>query len=224
MIAITILSVVVIATVAAQYNNGIETGHNKLYGERDTKDEEKNLEINYEEENDYEVVEQEIIVAVAERPREVTTRNAPPRNNNEALSLLIEEPIAEPIEEQSQIIYMDASGMLSLVNAERANYGLHPLVWSHSLTESARIRASEITVLFSHTRPDGRAWNTVGNSVNGENIAARQRTIEIAFRAWMESPSHRENILSHDFRSIGISGVHSPSTEHTYYWVQLFGR
>jgi len=114
--------------------------------------------------------------------------------------------------------------MLSLINEARANYGLQPLMWSDSLTASARIRSREIAVSFSHTRPDGRSWHTVGASVAGENIAARQRTSEVAFRAWMESPSHRANILRADFTTVGVAGVNIPGSENTYHWVQLFGR
>ena len=238
MISIILLSIT--ATVVAQYGDGneMEIAVGKLYEEKNVEIECKGgiaLELTQsfllDRNQRKSLAEEEIIVASAEQPREVSTRNAPPRNNrnNSATEYAhTKEPIIEPNIEQPQILpeftYINARGMLSLINAERANHGLQPLIWSDSLTASARIRAREITVSFSHTRPDGRLWNTVGTSVNGENLAARQRTLEIAFRAWMESPSHRENILRPDFRSVGIVGLHSPNTEHTYYWVQLFGR
>jgi len=248
MISVILLLAVEMGVVQYGANNRIGIAYNELYEEEDTKDEEKNIEMDYEEEekakNDYELVKEQTVVASAERSREVSTRQASSRNNNASSSLPIEKPIVEQSQEkpqeqsqekpqeepreepaeQPQSTYIDARAMLRLINAERANHGLEPLAWSNSLTESARIRAREITVLFSHTRPDGRPWNTVGASINGENIAARQITIEIAFRAWMESPSHRENILRPDFRTIGIAGLHNPNTEHGYYWVQLFRR
>jgi len=234
MISITLLSTV--ATIAVQNidNNEIELPYEDEYVKNER---EESVETDYEDqiETEYEPVEEEQIVASAQEPREEITNNVQPRNNNvqarntSALEYLpVEEAIVEQAQEQHQPLpqsmHMDARAMLSLINDERANHGLQPLIWSDSLTASARIRAEEITVLFSHTRPDGRRWSTVGAGVAGENIAARQRTVAIAFTAWMQSPSHRDNILNDTFRTVGIAGLNSPGTEHTYYWVQLFGR
>jgi len=236
MISVTLLSTAATATVAAiaaqnGYDNDVEVAYNEPYAQEYTKDKgEEYIETEYieETENEYEVVEEAIVVTPTQQERITNTNNAPPRNNSAPEYVPAVEVIEEQYQAQPQVIsrstYMDASAMLSLINNARAEYGLEPLVWSDSLTANARVRAHEITVSFSHTRPDGRAWHTVGAGVAGENIAARQRTIEVAFRAWMNSPSHRENILRPEFRTVGIAGVHNPDTESTYHWVQLFGR
>ena len=68
--------------------------------------------------------------------------------------------------------------VLDLVNAERANYGLQPLVMGDAkLTAAAQHRAEEIATVNSHVRPDGSKWYTVlseygvTDAASGENAA-----------------------------------------------------
>ena len=107
------------------------------------------------------------------------------------------------------------------VNAERARRGLGALRVSAELNRAARIRASEITRKFSHTRPDGTPWRTVTSAAYGENIAMGQRTADKVMAAWMTSSGHRANILRPSYGSIGVCAVVSGGVT---YWVQLFGK
>ena len=107
------------------------------------------------------------------------------------------------------------------VNAERARRGLGALRVSAELNRAARIRASEITRKFSHTRPDGTPWRTVSSAAYGENIAMGQRTADKVMAAWMTSSGHRANILRPSYGSIGVCAVVSGGVT---YWVQLFGK
>ena len=45
--------------------------------------------------------------------------------------------------------------VLELVNIERAKVGARPLRITDDLQRAADIRAKELTILFSHDRPDG---------------------------------------------------------------------
>ena len=92
--------------------------------------------------------------------------------------------------------------VLSLVNAERAKYGLNSLKTREDLWEDvAMVRAKEVKQSFSHTRPDGRdcwsAYSDAGfpDSYQAENIAFGYRTEQAVMKAWMNSTGHRENIL-----------------------------
>ena len=114
-----------------------------------------------------------------------------------------------------------ADEVVRQVNAERAKAGLRPLAVSAELTRAARVRAGEIVKKFSHTRPDGSAWNTVSSAAYGENIAMGQRTADKVMAAWMTSPGHRANILRPSFGSIGVCAYVSGGVT---YWAQLFGR
>jgi len=114
-----------------------------------------------------------------------------------------------------------ADEVVRQVNQERARRGLTALKVSAELSRAARVRASEITCKFSHTRPDGRAWRTVSSAAYGENIAMGQRTADKVMAAWMTSSGHRANILRASYGSIGVSAVISGGVT---YWVQLFGK
>jgi len=109
--------------------------------------------------------------------------------------------------------------VLKLVNEERKKVGIAPLEMDRELLSAAKTRAKELETRFSHTRPDGSSCYSVSPKVRGENIAYGQQTPQKVMDSWMNSPSHRENILNPKFKSIGI-GYHKGN--HPY-WVQLFG-
>jgi len=113
--------------------------------------------------------------------------------------------------------------LLSLVNAARAEAGVAPLAWSDSLHQSAQVRAAEIIQSFSHTRPDGSSCFTVNPLCHGENIAAGYKSVQEVFDGWMNSPGHRENILTDWFTIFGSGYVYQDGTRYRHYWVQLFG-
>lgn len=118
-----------------------------------------------------------------------------------------------------------ARQVLSIVNAERAKYGLSSLTYDSTLGRAADIRAREIKSYFSHTRPNGQSCFTVLDEVGysyrtaGENIAYGQRSAEEVMTAWMNSEGHRANILG-DYDYIGIGVYESGGT---IYWSQFFG-
>ena len=97
-----------------------------------------------------------------------------------------------------------AAEIVRQVNAERAKKGLSQLSQSAELTRAARVRALEVAVKFSHTRPDGSAWHTVSAFAYGENLAMGQRTADKAMAAWLTSSGHRANILRASYGSIGV--------------------
>lgn len=120
-----------------------------------------------------------------------------------------------------------ARKVLNLVNKERAKEGLGALKLDTSLCRVAKLRAEEITENFDHTRPDGSSCFTILKENNisyhaaGENIAAGQPTPEQVVKSWMDSPGHRENIMSKDFHKLGVGYVKADD-EYGHYWVQLF--
>ena len=58
-----------------------------------------------------------------------------------------------------------ASEVLRLTNIERAKEGVQPLKYNKALQDAAMIRAKEISVKFSHERPNGLGSSTVGEEV-----------------------------------------------------------
>lgn len=116
--------------------------------------------------------------------------------------------------------YKAAYEVLEILNRERSAAGLRPLVMDQVLLEAAIQRAAELTVLFSHIRPNGLPCFSIDGKVWGENIAAGYTTASSVMKAWMNSPGHRENILTENYISAGIGCFYY---EGTWCWVQLFG-
>ena len=109
----------------------------------------------------------------------------------------------------------------NLVNEERVKAGLDPLTWDSNLETVANVRATEISEKFSHTRPNGRQWYTVNSKIQGgENLAYGFNTPEDVVDAWMNSPTHRDNILYDEFEKVAISIYEENGT---YYIAQEYG-
>lgn len=114
-----------------------------------------------------------------------------------------------------------AAQVVEKVNAERAKYGLSALQTDVNLTAAACVRAQEIAVKFSHTRPDGSSCFTVSKKASGENIAQGFTSAAAVMDGWMNSEGHRANILNSSFKTIGVCCA---KVNGRYQWVQLFGR
>lgn len=113
-----------------------------------------------------------------------------------------------------------ANQVITIVNQERAKAGLPALKADSELNENAMMRATECAVVFDHKRPDGSQWWTINEErCNGENIAKGQLTPAQVVASWMNSQTHRDNILSKDFKYIGVGCF---TKGNNTYWVQLF--
>lgn len=109
----------------------------------------------------------------------------------------------------------------NIVNDYRVLNGLKPLAWNGNLENVASVRANEISQYFSHTRPNGKPWYTVNSKIQGgENLAYGFNNATDVVNAWMDSPSHKDNILYSDFKTIAISIY---ECNDIYYWSQEFG-
>lgn len=115
--------------------------------------------------------------------------------------------------------------VLRLVNLERAKVGAAPLRFANDLANSAFVRATELPRKFSHTRPDGTKCFTAmpkRGRVLGENLAGGQTSPRQVVQAWMDSKSHRDNMLSKNYREIGVVYYYQPNSKYKHYWVQHF--
>lgn len=122
--------------------------------------------------------------------------------------------------------------MLNLVNNARKENGLNELWYSARVHEVSTLRAYELCSYYSHTRPNGTSFSTAFNELGinyhmaGENIAYGRNmfeTPEEVFEAWMDSPSHRENILNPDYECVAFGLCTLKVGNDTYYyWSQEF--
>lgn len=123
--------------------------------------------------------------------------------------------------------------VLELVNIERANAGVAPLVLDEALCNAANMRAIEMdrTGEFSHTRPNGNSCFEVYDicgvepGAYGENIAAGQPTPEDVVNGmygWMNSPGHKANILNPAYTRMGLGYSTGGGGAYHHYWAQEF--
>ena len=103
-----------------------------------------------------------------------------------------------------------AAELLKQINQKRSANGLSTLSYSADLQASADIRAKESVQNFSHLRPDGRGCETavtVDYTVTGENliqVTSEFATADIMMDTWMNSPTHRNNILLASFTKMAV--------------------
>ena len=129
-------------------------------------------------------------------------------------------PTPQPVNPEAM-----AQEVIRLTNIERAKEGEAPLQYHAGLQKAAMLRAKEISIKFSHDRPDGTDSSTalyengVGCS-DGENIARGYTSPEAVVQGWMNSLGHMAAILCESSTHIGV-GFYQNSYG-TYFWVQDF--
>jgi uncharacterized YkwD family protein/spore coat assembly protein SafA len=118
--------------------------------------------------------------------------------------------------------------VVTLVNQQRARQGLPALKSNWELCRVARYKSQDLInkQYFAHDSPTyGSPFRMMESfgirfSAAGENIAYGQRTPQEVMNAWMNSPGHRNNILSSIYNQIGV-GV-AKASNGTFYWTQQF--
>jgi uncharacterized protein YkwD len=112
--------------------------------------------------------------------------------------------------------------MYSLHNAERSKAGLGTLRLDPTLEAIAHQRANDMAArnYFSHTSPSGEtAFSIMAGygytyAIAGENIARNNypddQSTATAFTGFMNSPSHKENIMDPRFSYVGVAFAFGP--------------
>jgi uncharacterized protein YkwD len=117
---------------------------------------------------------------------------------------------------------------LRLTNDARRRHGCPALTVDARLVQAARRHAADMASrgYFEHRSPSGTdAGDRVAAtgydwSSYGENIARGQDDAAEVVRDWMDSPSHRENILTCGYREVGVGRAYD--SDRKAYWVQNF--
>lgn len=123
--------------------------------------------------------------------------------------------------------------LIDLTNADRQDNNIFVLQNNELLEKAAKAKAEDMAQngYFSHTSPNGKTpwqWlNEVGYNYKyaGENLAVNfYESVDIE-RAWMNSASHRKNILSSNYTEIGIAtAMGKYKNNQAIFVVQYFGR
>jgi len=124
------------------------------------------------------------------------------------------------------------SEVIRLTNEKRVQAGLSPLQENGSLSQAAQAKGADMLVkgYWAHVAPDGtQPWFFFANAgykyrFAGENLARDFTNPNSTVDAWMASASHRENLLSPNYKEIGIGVVEGNlAGADTTIVVQFFG-
>lgn len=122
--------------------------------------------------------------------------------------------------------------VISLANESRAVAGLSVLSENKDLTKAATEKAYDMinNDYFAHTSPTGvDPWHWFENvgynyKYAGENLAVNYTNAKDQDTAWMNSPTHRANILNPQYQEIGVAVVEGKiGGKETLVTVELFG-
>lgn len=122
--------------------------------------------------------------------------------------------------------------VIESTNQKRGEKGLAPLTINSKLNEAAQRKAGDMFAFdyWAHTSPSGRnPWaffQEVGYKYiyAGENLARDFQDSGSVVEAWMNSPTHRDNLLNPNYKEIGLAVVNGTlNGVETTLVVQFFG-
>ena len=125
------------------------------------------------------------------------------------------------------------AALLASTNDERRSNNLEPLILNDKLSNAATEKANDMLSkgYWSHDSPDGTkpwAWvekNSYSYQEAGENLAKNFTTAGSTVSAWMNSPSHRENVLNPNYQEVGFATVDGEMNgEPTTITVAFYGK
>ena len=147
-----------------------------------------------------------------------------------------DKPVPQPESTAPADVDAMKQDIVDRTNALRKENGISALTTSDKLMQAAQVRADEMAAntVYSHTRPDGRNFNTVTDcpymAENIHRIATRylsQHDVSLAEAAvdgWANSETHLRNIRNERLNAIGVGiakGINAAG-EESWYCVQLF--
>jgi len=123
------------------------------------------------------------------------------------------------------------SALESFANQTRQSLGLKPLLENSKLNQAAQLKAENMlqNQYFSHNSPTGVTpwfWFLKAGynyKYAGENLAIGFYDSEEVYNAWLNSPSHKANILNAKYTEVGTAVVKGFGQNNTIIVVQEFG-
>lgn len=127
---------------------------------------------------------------------------------------------------------IDQKTVIELTNIEREKKGLSKLQENEALDKAAAAKAANMFSenYWAHFAPSGKTpWDFIQSSgyhftYAGENLAKNFYKSDDVVSAWMNSPTHRDNLLNRNYKDIGIAVVEGMlNGQKTTLVVQEFG-
>lgn len=123
--------------------------------------------------------------------------------------------------------------LYQLTNQQREKNGLPDLSYNEKLSSAAQKKAQDMfnQNYWAHYGPNGvTPWDFILKSdyqyeFAGENLAKNFLFSQGVMDAWMNSPTHKENVLRKDYSEVGFAVVNGTMNgEQTTLVVQMFGK
>lgn len=131
-------------------------------------------------------------------------------------------------------VHISTQELVDDTNQARAQQGLPALEMNETLNQAALLKANDMIAgnYWAHVSPTGvepwKWFNDVGYkySVAGENLAKNYPTAQSTVTAWMNSETHRANILNDAYTEVGFAVVQGPlqGDADTTLVVALYGK
>ena len=126
---------------------------------------------------------------------------------------------------------LSTAAMVAAINGVRKANGRKPLSYNYRLEEAAR---SQARLMASKDQLSHDLGVTLRQRVSaagydgavGENVAGGHRTLEQAIQGWLDSPRHRDTLLSSRFTEFGLAVASVPSgrkSRYGVYWAFIAG-
>lgn len=121
--------------------------------------------------------------------------------------------------------------LINLLNQDRQKLGLNPLTQNNTLDKAAYLKGEDMiqNSYFSHQSPEGITpwfWFLQAGydyKYAGENLAIGFVDSKNVYDAWLNSPSHKENLLNPNYKEIGTAVLQNFGNNNATIVVQLFG-
>jgi len=119
------------------------------------------------------------------------------------------------LEVLGRVSNISVTELVADTNSERVKSELPELTVSNELSAAAFLKAKDMfsNNYWAHTSPAGvTPWKWIGETnynynVAGENLAKNYPTASTTVSAWMNSPTHRANILNANYQDVGFAVV-----------------
>jgi uncharacterized protein YkwD len=127
--------------------------------------------------------------------------------------------------------HLSQAAIMSAINDTRARNGKPPLKYNTRLETAARSQANLMATKDQLSHDLGvtlrqRVTAAGYDGAVGENVAGGQKTLEQAIQGWLDSPKHKETLLSTRFTEFGLAVASvGPGRKSRYgtYWAFIAG-
>lgn len=133
---------------------------------------------------------------------------------------------------KSDMAAVITSVLVDMTENARTQNNVDRLILNPKLEQAAQMKADDMASksYFSHTTPDGKRFTYFLDQSDyqyknaGENLAITSFDSSDVMNAWMNSPTHKANIIKNSYKEFGI-GVAQGMYEgrQTYFVAQYFG-